>query len=62
MSDLPAPHRVEMDRGEAWSPNEDLRGVKQFEMLEMFLIKIRRASYQVSNGWEYSLSISSLCK
>ena len=33
MSDLPAPQRVEMDRGEAWSPYEDLRGVKGFEML-----------------------------
>ena len=33
MSDLPAPHRVEMDRGEAWCPYEDLRGVKEFEML-----------------------------
>ena len=48
--DLSAPHGVEVGHGEACSPNEGLRGFKEFEMVEMTTDKkFRRALYWA--GW-----------
>ena len=48
--DLSAPHGVQMGHGEACSPNEGLRGFKEFELIEMSSDKkFRRALYWA--GW-----------